>query len=243
MTGEELPGGDAHDRLETEATGETVGEAKWAALRELERRFPGLDKATVEFAVLSEGERGLLGVGFTPARVVARAPEPPPARSPDRAGSVPLAQGDSPPQARVRELLLRVREALALDATVTVREEPDGLVATFDGRDLGLVIGKHGQTIDALQYLANAVAARAAGERIEVVIDAAGYRDRRRVALEALADRTAERVVSTGSPVALDPMTSSERKIVHLRLRDRPDVVTSSDGSEPNRYVVVSPPG
>lgn len=235
------PGSDETERLETEATGETVGEAKWAALRELERRFPFLDKATVEFAVLSEGERGLLGVGFVPARVIARLPGPPPAGPPGRAAAP--TEGVSPAQARVRELLLRACEALALDAAVSVREEGGTLLATFDGRELGLAIGKHGQTIDALQYLANAVAARAAGERIEVVVDAAGYRERRRATLEALADRTAERVAATGSPVALDPMTSSERKIVHLRLRDRPDVVTSSDGSEPNRYVVVSPTG
>jgi spoIIIJ-associated protein len=238
MTNDELPGGAPDEQLETEATGETVGEAKWAALRELERRFPGLDKAAVEFAVLSEGERGLLGVGFVPARVVARLP-----KAPMRAVASPAEPAEaegSPAEARVRELLLLVRQALALDATVAVREEGDGLLATFEGHDLGLVIGKHGQTIDALQYLANAVATRAAGERIEVVLDAAGYRERRRATLEALADRTAERVVTTGSPVALDPMTSSERKIVHLRLRDRTDVVTSSDGTEPNRHVVVS---
>jgi spoIIIJ-associated protein len=241
MTNDELPDAAADDPLETEATGETVGEAKWAALRELERRFPGLDKASVEFAVLSEGERGLLGVGFVPARVVARVSQPP-ARAAEPAATAQPDESRSPAEARVRELLLLVREALSLDAAVTVREEGDGLLATFDGRDLGLVIGKHGQTIDALQYLANAVAARAAGERIEVVIDAAGYRERRRATLEALADRTAERVATTGSPVALDPMTSSERKIIHLRLRDRPDVVTSSDGAEPNRHVVVSPP-
>lgn len=230
-------------RLEAEATGETVGEAKWSALRELERRFPGLDKAAVEFAVLSEGERGLLGVGFVPARVIARLGEPPPAAPLNPGAPAVPGEGDPPATVRVHELLRRVREALALDATVTVREERGGLRATFEGHELGLVIGKHGQTIDALQYLANAVAARAAGERIEVVVDAAGYRERRRATLEALADRTADRVAATGSPVALDPMTATERKIIHLRLADRADVVTSSDGSEPSRHVVVSPSG
>jgi spoIIIJ-associated protein len=236
---DDLPGDPPDGQLETEAAGETVGEAKWAALRELERRFPGLDKSAVEFTVLSEGERGLLGVGFVPARVVARIPQAP-ARAPAQPPAEAAPTAGSPAEVRVRELMLLVREALELDATVAIREEEDGIRATFEGHDLGLVIGKHGQTIDALQYLANAVAARAAGERIEVVLDAAGYRERRRATLEALADRTAERVVTTGSPVALDPMTSSERKIVHLRLRDRTDVVTSSDGTEPNRHVVVS---
>lgn len=220
---------------ETEATGETVGEAKWAALRELDRRFPGLDKAAVEFVVLSEGERGLLGVGFVPARVIAKLTEVP---------SGPADAGDQPSSASatvLRELLEHVRRALALDAHVSIRDDGDGLSATFQGRDLGLVIGKHGQTIDAIQYLANAVVSRSTGERVDVVVDAAGYRERRQTTLESLADRTAARVASSGSPEALEPMSPAERKIVHIRLKDRGDVVTASEGSEPYRHVVVAP--
>ncbi len=236
MNDAELASGD-DPSAETEATGETVGEAKWAALRELERRFPGLDKSAVELVVISEGERGLLGVGFVPARVVARLSAPP-----SRSSSVDDSrEAASPVAARVAELLELVRDALGLEATVTIRDVDDALVATFEGRDLGLLIGKHGQTIDALQYLANAVAARAAEDRVAVVVDAAGYRDRRRSTLESLADRTADRVAGSGSPIALDPMTASERKIVHLRLKDRTDVLTSSEGAEPSRHVVVSP--
>ena len=222
---------------ELEATGETVGEAKWAALRELERRYPGLDKSRVELTVLSEGERGLLGIGFVPARVRARLTGPPPVSAVDAGEPMPVTEAAE----RVRQLVEHVRTGLALDATATLQERGDALVATFSGRDLGLLIGKHGQTIDAVQYLATAIAGRAGEERVEVVIDAAGYRDRRRATLEALADRTAERVISGGQPVALDPMPAAERKIVHLRLRDRDDVATSSDGAEPSRYIVVSP--
>ena len=222
---------------EIETTGETVGEAKWTALRELERRFPGLDKDSVEFVVLSEGERGLLGVGFVPARVVARVSETPPAQAPSAEGEQPL----SPAAAEARELLERIRAGLGLDVSVSVRDVGETVLASFAGPDLGLVIGRHGQTIDALQYLANAVLARSMQERAEVVVDAAGYRDRRRAALEALADRTAERVHATGSAIALEPMTPSERKIVHLRLRDRPGIVTASEGADPNRHVVVRP--
>jgi spoIIIJ-associated protein len=222
---------------EVEATGETVGEAKWAAVRELERRFPGLDKSAIEFVVVSEGERGLLGVGFVPARVVARLAE-----APERAAPAP-AEPASQTEALLRELLEHVRRALALDAQVSIRAGDERLEATFQGRDLGLVIGKHGQTIDAIQYLATAVVNRASTDHVEVVVDAAGYRDRRRASLESLADRVAARVAATGRAEALEPMSATERKIVHLHLKDRADVSTSSDGTEPNRHVVISPAG
>ena len=226
--------------VETEAAGETVGEAKWAALRELERRFPGLDRSQVEFVVLSEGERGLLGVGFVPARVIARVVGLPPL--PRQPQPVQPPGPLSPAGVRLKELLERVRDALGIDASVSVEESGDRLVGTFHGRELGLVIGKHGQTIDAIQYLtASAVSRLAEERRQEVVVDAAGYRDRRRATLEALADRTASRVASTGSPGELEPMTANERKIVHLRLQERPDVVTASEGTEPNRRVVIHP--
>jgi spoIIIJ-associated protein len=227
---------------QAEAAGETVGEAKWTALRELERRYPGLDKAKVEFVVLSEGERGLLGVGFVPARVIARLegalPEPGAVSWPEPASSEPL----SPAGDRLRQYLEHVREALALDAGISIREEAETLVGTFHGRELGLVIGKHGQTIDAIQYLAGATVYRGSDDpHVDVVVDAAGYRDRRRATLESLADRTAARVASSGEPVELVPMSSAERKIVHLRLKERGDVVTASEGAEPNRYIVVRP--
>lgn len=215
-----------------EAAGETVGEAKWTALRQLEQRFPGLDASQVEFTVLSEGERGLLGVGFVPARVVARVLAPP----------APAQEApQSPAGLAVRELLELVRVALGVEGSVAVGERSGQLTAVFHGRDLGLVIGKRGQTIDAIQHLAAALAARAAGAPAEVIVDAAGYRGRRRAALEALADRAAARVRASNKPVELAPMPASERKIIHLRLAARPGIATTSEGTEPNRYVVVRP--
>ncbi|HEX2045856.1 MAG TPA: RNA-binding cell elongation regulator Jag/EloR [Gaiellaceae bacterium] len=219
---------------EVEGTGETVGEAKWAALRELERRFPGIDKASVRFDVLSEGERGLLGVGFTPARVVAtltRVPQAPAA-----------AEEPGTPAARLRELLERVCDALGAPCAITVDESGETLSATLSGPDLGLVIGKRGHTIDAIQYLANAIVWRGReDERKDVVVDAAGYRERRRASLESLAERAAADALQSGRPVSLEPMTAVERKIVHVHLAERDGVVTSSEGAEPNRYVVVAP--
>ena len=223
--------------LHVEATGETVGEAKWHALRELEQLAPGLDKASVRFEVLSEGERGLLGVGYAPARVVATA-------DPGAVASVATEgnEGGSDAAASLRELLARVTAAMGVHARIDVSEDDEAVTGQLSGDDLGLLIGRHGQTIDAIQYLANVIAWREQGEgRKDVVVDAAGYRERRRETLEALADRTADGVKASGEPAELEPMSSIERRIVHLRLQDVAGVRTTSEGEEPYRYVVVEP--
>ena len=222
------------DDLFVEATGETVGEAKWAALRELERLRPGLDKAAVRFEVVSEGERGLLGVGFAPARVVATLGDVPEDEEREDVEESELA-------AEVRELVELVTNALDVRCRITVAEDENGLTVSCTGGDLGVLIGRYGQTIDALQYLVNAIVNRGGGEHIDVTVDAAGYRERRRVVLEQLAVRSAQRALDSGRPVELDPMTAVERKVVHLRLKEFGGVETSSEGTEPNRYVVISP--
>jgi len=224
--------------LSVEASGETVGEAKWAALRELERKRPGLDKASVRFQVVSEGERGLLGVGYEPARVIA---------SCDAAGAgeeqpafAPHAD-DSADAARLRELVDRITREIGVRCTIEIVESDEEIRATCAGGELGLLIGKHGQTIDAIQYLANAILFRDRDDRKHVVVDAAGYRARRQATLDALALRSAERAAATGQRVELDPMTAVERKIVHEKLKEDPEVETLSEGTEPNRYVVIVP--
>jgi spoIIIJ-associated protein len=226
---------EAETSLQVEAEGETVGEAKWSALRELERRFPGVDKASVQFAVISEGERGLLGVGYAPARVIA---------SVSSLAAAPAAEEEpGSAAARLRELVDRIAAALGAPVAVSIREDDESLVATLSGPDLGLVIGKHGQTIDAIQYLANAIVWRGSEDRKSIVVDAAGYRERRRASLEQLADRAAGEARASSKEVALEPMTAVERKIVHIHLQERGDVETTSEGTEPNRYVIVKPLG
>jgi len=223
------------DLRQVEATGETVGEAKWAALRELEKLHPGLDKGAVRFQVVSEGERGLLGVGYAPARVVALVDEEVAEGSTD---------GDSELAADVRDLLERITAGIGVRCRIDILEDDETVTATCSGSNLGLLIGKHGQTIDAIQYLANAIVWRSRPDgRKEVVVDAAGYRDRRRAALESLAVRSAEEAVATHSAVDLEPMTAVERKTVHLRLKSFDGVETGSEGTEPNRYVVITPAG
>jgi spoIIIJ-associated protein len=221
--------------LQTEATGETVGEAKWQALRELERMLPGLDKSRVRFQVVSEGERGLLGVGYTPARVIASVEED--------AIEAPVEEGeDTELAALVRELLERIGRELELSSRVSVVEDDESVVASFSGSELGLLIGRRGATIDAVQYLVNSIVFRRFGEDAKpVTVDAAHYRERRRATLEELAMQVAARVRSGGERVELEPMSASERKVVHTRLQDEAGVETESEGVEPHRFVVVLP--
>jgi spoIIIJ-associated protein len=214
--------------LQVETTGETVGEAKWAALRELERLQPGLDKAAVRFQVLSEGERGLLGVGYAPARVLAVVDD-----------VVAEPREESEAAAQVREVVERIADTIGVRCHVDIREDEEAIRVTCGGAELGLLIGKHGQTIDAIQYLANAIVRKGGVEAKDVVVDAAGYRARRQATLETLALLIAQRALREGR-VELEPMTSIERKIVHQRLQEFPGVATSSEGTEPNRFVVIT---
>ena len=145
---------------------------------------------------------------------------------------------------RVEELLGKVAAALGLDVDdLEVSEDDEGIRATLHGDDLGLFIGRHGQTIDAVQHLAFKIANRDAGrdQAVRVTVDAAGYRERRAQVLERQADEAADRAVRSGRPVALDAMTSSERRVVHEYLKDRDDVETYSEGTEPHRHLVVAP--
>jgi spoIIIJ-associated protein len=223
--------------LQTEATGETVGEAKWQALRELERMLPGLDKSRVRFQVVSEGERGLLGVGYTPARVIASVAE-------DAVEEPELVDGGEETEvgALAREILERIGRELELSARISIVEDDESILASFSGSDLGLLIGRRGATIDSVQYLVNAIVFRRFGEDAKpVTVDAAHYRERRKATLESLAMQVAGRVRASGEPAELEPMSAAERKVVHLRLQDEPGVETESEGVEPHRYVVVLP--
>ena len=144
---------------------------------------------------------------------------------------------------RVRDLLEHISEALGLDASVVVEEDGRNIRGVLEGDDLGLFIGRHGATIDAVQHLAFKTATRdvppSAG--IRVVVDAAGYRERRELALQRQADEAAADAVRSRRPVALDAMSATERKVVHEYLKDRDDVETYSEGTEPDRHLVVAP--
>jgi spoIIIJ-associated protein len=142
----------------------------------------------------------------------------------------------------LRDLLEHLVEGLGLEATVEIDANDEALVGTLHGEDLGIFIGRHGQTIDAVQHLAQRILlADPATERRRIVVDAEGYRARRREALEKQADQAAIEAEKYGRSIALDAMTASERKHIHEYLRERGGVDTHSEGDEPERHLVVSP--
>jgi len=148
---------------------------------------------------------------------------------------------DSPAE-RAKELVEGVLDELDLDGDVVVEENDDRILLTVaGGEDYGLLIGKRGQTIDALQLLCYQAAFRGLRERKRVVVDAAGYRQRRRETLESRADRAAEQALSNNRVVEMDPMSAQERRVVHERLKERAGVETYSEGDEPRRCVIVAP--
>ena len=155
-----------------------------------------------------------------------------------------MSEADNRPETpaeRVGELLETLGKALNLDADVHVEQDEAGIRGVLAGDDLGLFIGRHGQTIDAVQHLAFKVANRDGERGVRVVVDAAGYRARREQALHRQAEQAAADALRSGRPVALDAMSATERKVVHEYLKDREDVETYSEGNEPDRHLVVAP--
>ena len=152
-----------------------------------------------------------------------------------------MSSGTDQATARVRELLERIAGAAGVDADVEIHVDGEGLLAEYVGDDLGLLIGHHGQTIDAIQHLAYRFATHGDAERLPVVVDAAGYRERRAQTLRQTAEQAAQMAVSDRRPVPLEAMSALERKVIHEHLKDRHDVETYSEGQEPSRHLVVAP--
>jgi spoIIIJ-associated protein len=145
------------------------------------------------------------------------------------------------PASRVRAILERVVDELDVTARVEVDEDQEEIVGRIEGEDVGLLIGRRGQTIDAVQLLCYRAAFRGRQDRKRVVVDASGYRQRRQEAIERQADRAAERAIKAGKEIELEPMTPTERRAVHQHLKDRAGIETFSEGEEPERSVIVAP--
>lgn len=150
---------------------------------------------------------------------------------------------DLAPATALRELLDEIVDSLGLDADVDVEEFDGTLTGRVEGGDVGLFIGRRGQTIDAVQHLAQRIVFRGSPPDARVAIDANGYRERRAESLRAIALDAAEESLRSGEAVELDPMPASERRIVHEYLRERGGVATHSEGEEPERYLIVEPSG
>ncbi len=247
---------------ETTMEGPTVEEALDAALEEM-----GVQQDAVEYEILAEPGKGLFGAGSKPARV--RVWLKPGALAADVEDDADLEDVDDEdvadeliaapssvpgplPQLTDEELdaiadagvatIQDVMRHLGIEASVEEYEGDEGeIILDIVGDELGVLIGRHGRTLDALQILVSAITNRRLDQRYPLVIDVSGYRHRRRVKLEDIARRAADRAARQHRPVQLRPMTSFERRVVHVVLRDDRRVRTESEGDEPRRMVVVHP--
>lgn len=200
----------------TEAEAKSVDEAKALALSEL-----GIDEDEAEIEVIEEGTKGFLGIGSKGAQVRAVAKD----------GNAAVA----------KHFLSDVFDAMGLDVSISAKSGKESLDVFMEGSRMGLVIGKHGDTLDALQYLTSLVVNRDVGERVRVILDTENYREKRHAALLALSSRLAEKVERTGKKHTLEPMNPYERRIIHSSLQANEAVTTFSVGEEPYRKVVIAP--
>ena len=203
--------------VEIEKTGKTIEEAQQAALAELQ-----VPSDMVEFEVLEAPSKGFLGlIGNKPARILARVKELAPAE-------------------KAEKFLADIFAAMKLDVQIEASDTADGVVMNLIGDNLGILIGKHGQTLDSLQYLANLTANKGLNDdKVRIILDIENYRSRREETLRRLAMRLADKVRRTGERIVLEPMNRHERKIIHMALQDNYRVSTYSSGEEPYRKVVI----
>jgi spoIIIJ-associated protein len=225
-----------------EKTGKTVAEAVDAAIADL-----GVGREQIEYEVLEEPSKGLFGLlGGKPARVRVSLKEAKaavavgdPKEKTVQAAKADKSQGD--PVGTAKAFLQSVFKAMKLDVKIEKLTAVDQVTLNLRGDDLGILIGKHGQTLDALQYLTNLAAHRDSDERVRIVIDVEDYRKRREETLARLAHRLADRVKLRGEMVVLEPMSPHERKVIHTTLQDDLRVTTYSEGEEPFRKVIIAP--
>lgn len=220
-----------------EGAGRTVEEAIRNALRTL-----GARREDVDLMVLDEGSRGVLGLGSREARVRLTLLSAIEAGEAEETAPAPRETGDDP-VAVARQVCASLVDAMGMGASVTAREEDGGVHVTVSGPQLAPLIGRHGQTLEALDLLVNLMTARQLGRRVPVAVDAERYRERRRDALQALIRRTAGRVRRSGRPVSLDPMPASERRFIHTLLAEDPQLTTYSEGEGAERHIVIAPRG
>jgi spoIIIJ-associated protein len=219
----------------TVASAPTVEAAKKKALEQLRKVVPYVREEDVEFMVVDEGgQGGFLGMGKSQPRVEARV-------LPGASAAVGDVVDADEALEKLEAFVTRVTTGMGLDVDVEVSQSGEAVVADIAGDELGLLIGRHGQTLDALQYLAAIVVNGHSHARRQVIVDAEGYRNRREVSLKSVAEHAAQKVERTHSELVLKPMTAAERKIVHLHLKDHAQVETRSEGDEPQRSVIVSP--
>ena len=238
-----------------ETTGKTKEDAIRAALKQL-----NLTEDDVTYEILELGRSGFLGIGAVPARVRVSyddgQPEPKPAnpqpvkvpvkkpengKKPEPKKAVQREYAAGSQQKEVESFLRGLLERMGVECTIDITErEGGGLDVTLDGPDMGAVIGRRGETLDAIQHLVNYAVNRGSDKRMHISVDAEGYRSKREESLVHLAHKMAAKAIKYKRSMALEPMNSYERHVIHTALQDYEGVSTSSTGVEPNRRVVVN---
>ncbi|MEK5059957.1 MULTISPECIES: RNA-binding cell elongation regulator Jag/EloR [unclassified Paenibacillus] len=228
------------------ATGKTIEDAVMKGLTEL-----GVSRESVTLNVLEQPSRGFLGlIGVKPAKVeltlIPKRKSESVVTEPDRIQISSLTESissvsEADPYYEASEFIKEVAAGMGLEVDIDIKKNRDGKIFNITGDNLGLIIGRRGQTLDALQYLANIVANKHSTSFVRIVLDAENFRQRRRKTLEELAERLALQVIRTGKEVILEPMSSQERKVIHAKLQHHRQIKTYSKGEEPNRRVVITP--
>jgi spoIIIJ-associated protein len=205
-----------------ETKGKTIEEAVHHALSEL-----NCTEEDVDVEVLEESSKGFLGI----------------LKSKEAKVRVTLKPKSVTPLDQIVEFLLKVIHFMGVDAEIETVEEEDNIILTVVGDNLGVVIGRRGETLDALQYLASLIANRhfENGEYKRILLDAEGYRSRREKTLIRLALKLCEKVKKTGRRVVLEPMNPQERRVIHTALQNETAIQTLSEGEDPFRRIVISP--
>ena len=231
-----------------EKSGKTEEAAIAAALEEL-----GLDRDDVSVEIVERAKSGFLGIGASPAviRVQYEAPDEEPEtvaeaptaqEQPAAAPAAPAAAADEPESyARIRAFVSGLLEHMGIQAEIEITaRENGGVNVNLSGSNMGAVIGRRGETLDAIQHLTNYAVNRGSDKHMHISVDAESYRAKREESLVRLAEKMAAKAIKYKRSMALEPMNSYERHVIHTALQDTPSVTTFSIGTEPNRRVVVS---
>ena len=230
-----------------EKSGRTEDDAINAALREL-----GMDRDDVSVEIIERAKSGFLGIGASPAvvRVSYEAPDEVPAEVPaaPKTDEVPAAApadeaviDECEEYAEIRKFLTGLLERMGVKANIEISARDNGGVnVNLTGSGMGAIIGRRGETLDAIQHLTNYVINRGSDKHTHISVDAEAYRSKREESLTKLAEKMAEKAIKYKRSMALEPMNSYERHVIHSALQNYEGVTTSSTGVEPNRRVVVS---
>ena len=206
-------------------TGKNVEDALTKALVEL-----GVTSDKVEYEVVDKGSNGILGIGSKPAKINVKIKEEKP---------IVVEEAPADIEAVIVEFLSKVFDAMNLTVKINVNITEESVDVDLVGDDMGVLIGKRGQTLDSLQYLVSLVVNKKSDKYLRVKLDTENYRERRKETLENLAKNIAFKVKRTKRPVSLEPMNPYERRVIHSALQNDRYVTTKSEGEEPFRHVVV----